>query len=197
MAAIYLASSSPRRRQLLEQIGLPFTVIKTDVDESVAPDLSPSEQVQLLSRRKAQWGAESNPQLNGIIIGADTIVVLDEQVLGKPNNSEQAYLMLQQLMGKTHRVLTGITLLDWPSGHVLSDCEETLVQMRTASKQELWRYIATNEPLDKAGSYGAQGMAAIFVTSVKGCYYNVVGLPLAKLTLMLSKMDVDVSAYWR
>ncbi len=195
MPTIYLASSSPRRRELLEQIGLPYTIVSFDVDESLSPGLSPVEQVIALSQRKA--GAAASISSEGIVIAADTVVVLDGQVLGKPANEAEALTMLERLQGNVHEVLTGITLLELAGDRVFSDFERTEVQMRDVSRDELMRYIATKEPFDKAGSYGVQGLAAVFVAGIRGCYFNVVGLPLFKLTQMLKKFDVDVSNYWR
>lgn len=195
MPTIYLASSSPRRRELLDQIGLPYTIISLDVDEKLAPGLSPIEQVITLSQRKA--GAAASISSEGIVIAADTVVVLDGQVLGKPANEAEALIMLERLQGNVHEVLTGITLLELTGDRVFSDFERTEVQMRNVSRVELMRYVATKEPFDKAGAYGVQGLAAVFVTGIRGCYFNVVGLPLFKLTQMLKEFDVDVSNYWR
>ncbi len=195
MPTIYLASSSPRRRELLDQIGLSYIVITTEVEESLPPGLSPVEQVIMLSRRKA--GAAAPKLAEGIVIAADTIVVLDGQVLGKPANKIEALAMLERLQGGIHEVFTGITVMELSGSRVLSDYERTEVQMRDASRDELMRYVATKEPFDKAGAYGVQGLAAVFVAGIRGCYFNVVGLPLFKLAQMLKKLEVDVSNYWR
>lgn len=195
MPTIYLASSSPRRRELLDQIGLPYTIITVDVDESLSPGLSAAEQVIALSRRKA--GAAASMRSEGIVIAADTVVVKDDRVLGKPADAAEALAMLEQLQGDVHEVFTGITLQELPGHRVVSDYERTEVEMRHVSREELERYVATKEPLDKAGAYGVQGFAAVFVAGIRGCYFNVVGLPLFKLTEMLKKFDVGVSNYWR
>ncbi len=192
---IYLASSSPRRRELLDQIGLPHTVITMEVDESLPPGLSPVEQVITLSRRKA--GAAAIKLAKGIVIAADTVVVLDGQVLGKPANETEALAMLERLQGTIHEVFTGVTVIELPGSRVLSNYERTEVQMRDVSRDELVRYVASKEPFDKAGAYGVQGLAAVFVAGIRGCYFNVVGLPLFKLAQMLKELDVDVSNYWR
>jgi len=192
---IYLASSSPRRRELLDQIGLPHTVITMEVDESLPPGLSPVEQVITLSRRKA--GAAAIKLAEGIVIAADTVVVLDGQVLGKPANETEALAMLERLQGTIHEVFTGVTVIELPGSRVLSNYERTEVQMRDVSRDELVRYVATKEPFDKAGAYGVQGLAAVFVAGIRGCYFNVVGLPLFKLAQMLKELDVDVSNHWR
>ncbi|AGL02652.1 Maf family protein [Desulfoscipio gibsoniae] len=195
MPNIYLASSSPRRRELLNQIGLPYTVITIEVDESLPSGLSPAEQVVALSRRKA--GAAAQKLSEGVVIAADTVVVQNGEVLGKPADETEAMSMLERLQGAIHEVFTGITVMDLPGGRVLSDYECTEVQMREVSKDELARYIATKDPLDKAGAYGVQGVAAVFVDGIRGCYFNVVGLPVFKLAQLLKKINVDVSKYWR
>jgi len=195
LPTIYLASSSPRRHELLDQIGLPHTVLTLEVDESLPPGLSPADQVVSLSRRKAN--AAFSKLVEGIVVAADTVVVLDGLILGKPANETEALEMLDRLQGGIHEVFTGITVLELSSGRVLSDYERTEVQMRNVSRDELMRYVATKEPLDKAGAYGVQGRAAVFVAGIRGCYFNVVGLPLFKLTQLLKKLDVDVSNYWR
>jgi len=191
---IYLASSSPRRRELLSQIKLPYQILTREVDETLPPGIPPAEQVLTLSRRKAAAAAE---KLNaGIIIAADTVVALGEVVLGKPQNAAEALDMLDRLQGKVHEVYSGITLLEMPGNRMLSDYERTEVIMRPASRAELARYVATDEPMDKAGAYGIQGLAAVFVTGIKGCYYNVVGLPVSKLVTMLGEFGIDVTACW-
>lgn len=195
MPTIYLASSSPRRRELLEQIGLSHTVINMEVDESLPPGLTPIEQVVALSRRKAD--AAAHELAEGIIIAADTVVVLDGKVLGKPADETAAHAVLERLQGVVHEVFTGITVMELPGGRLLSDFERTEVQMREVSRGEIARYVATKEPFDKAGAYGVQGLAAVFVAGVRGCYSNVVGLPLFKLARMLKELGVDVSEYWR
>ncbi|SFG76418.1 septum formation protein [Desulfotomaculum arcticum] len=194
MPEIYLASSSPRRRELLGQIKLPHQILTMEVDETLPPGIPPAEQVLTLSRRKALAAAEKLDA--GIVIAADTVVALDEIVLGKPRNAAEALDMLERLQGKAHEVFSGITLLKIPGNRVLSDYERTEVIMRRAGRAELARYIATGEPMDKAGAYGIQGLAAVFVTGIKGCYYNVVGLPVAKLVTMLREFGINVTACW-
>ena len=194
MPQIYLASASPRRRELLSQIKLPYQILTREVDETLPPGIPPAEQVLTLSRRKAAAAAE---KLNaGIIIAADTVVALGEVVLGKPQNAAEALDMLDRLQGKVHEVYSGITLLEVPGNRMLSDYERTEVIMRHAGRAELARYAATGEPMDKAGAYGIQGLAAVFITEIKGCYYNVVGLPVSKLVTMLGEFGIDVTACW-
>lgn len=194
MSQIYLASSSPRRRELLSQIKLPYQILTREVDETLPPGIPPAEQVLTLSRRKAAAAAEKLDA--GIIIAADTVVALGEVVLGKPQNAADALDMLERLQGKVHEVYSGITLLEVPGNRMLSGYERTEVIMRPAGRAELARYAATDEPMDKAGGYGIQGLAAVFVTGIKGCYYNVVGLPVSKLVTMLGEFGIDVTACW-
>ncbi|MBD3384315.1 septum formation inhibitor Maf [candidate division KSB1 bacterium] len=173
-----LASASPRRAQLLSLIGLPFSIKPSRVDEDQFLESDPQKHVLLLSLHKARdvaAGAE-----NSIVIGADTIVVLDSKILGKPQNSHEAYSMLKALSGKVHRVYTGFSLIDTSSGNAISDYEMTKVYFRTLEDFEIKRYIETKSPMDKAGAYGIQDLSAVFVRRIEGCFYNVVGFPLAK-----------------
>lgn len=193
-AEIYLASSSPRREMLLRQIGVPFTRLVKPVDESVDPNLSPARQVEIVAERKATGVAG---ELNrGLVIGADTIVVCNGRVMGKPGTPAEALEMLLALQGNTHEVYTGLFLQDVATGRVAVAHEKTLVRLRRATVDELERYVATGEPMDKAGAYAAQGMGAIFIEEIRGCYYNVVGLPLMRLVLMLRQFGVDVTHGW-
>ncbi|TYO98038.1 Maf family protein [Desulfallas thermosapovorans] len=195
MPTIYLASSSPRRRELLDQIGLPHVVFTVDIDETLPPGLPPAEQVMSLSRSKAEAAAATLAE--GIVLAADTVVVLGGEVLGKPENESAARVMLERLQGNTHEVYTGITLMELAGGRVLSGYERTEVRLREMSRAEIEHYVATKEPLDKAGAYGVQGRAAVFVAGIRGCYFNVVGLPLFKLAQMLKELNIEVSQCWR
>lgn len=194
MPNIYLASSSPRRRELLNQIRLPHTVLAMEVDESLPPGLSPAEQVMALSRRKAAAAAEQ--LADGVVIAADTVVALGDMVLGKPENRAEALDMLERLQGATHEVYTGLTVLKLPGGRMLTDYERTGVEMRPAGRAELERYVRTGESMDKAGAYGIQGLASVFISGIRGCYFNVVGLPVFKLVQMLKELGIDVTEYW-
>ena len=183
---IILASASPRRAQLLKQIGLPFVVSASNIceDRDIASD--PVHHVLELSRCKAQDVAARLG--TGLVLGVDTIVVLDGSILGKPGSPEEAKHMLRRLSNRTHYVFSGLTLLRAEGGQMCSDVSRTEVDMRALSDEEIEAYVATGEPLDKAGAYGIQGRAAPFIREIHGCYYNVVGLPLSKLVDMLKAM---------
>ncbi|MDE7244071.1 MAG: Maf family protein [Oscillospiraceae bacterium] len=184
MPHIILASHSPRRRQLLEQAGLhDFSVLVPEVDEAYDPSLPPAEIVAALSRRKAEAAARlAGP--GALVIAADTMVFLDGLRLGKPNGEEEAFSMLSALSGRTHQVRTGVTVC--MDGHTDTQVQTTGVTFRTLTPPEIRRYIRTGEPMDKAGAYGIQGRAALFVTGICGDYCNVVGLPLCLLGRMLA-----------
>lgn len=190
MRKIILASSSPRRADLLRQIGLPFDICVRPVDESCPPGLPPHVLVEVLAARKAAAVAETAGE--GLIIGADTVVVRRKQVLGKPDDENEAVRMLQNLSGGAHAVFTGLALLDAASGRSLVRHEKTRVHFKRLAEDEIRRYVATGEPLDKAGSYGAQGRGAVFVRGIEGCYSNVVGLPLSLLAEMLKEFGRPV-----
>ena len=173
---LILASGSPRRKEILDTMGLEFSVDISDADESFAG--TPEEMVLELSRRKAQAVA---PRHSGaMILAADTLVFGDE-VLGKPHSAEEAKRMLAGLSGRWHSVYTGVTMIDTRSGKTLSRADVTRVHFVALTAQDIDAYVATGEPLDKAGAYGIQGYGSVFVASISGDYNNVVGLPLAKV----------------
>lgn len=189
--ALILASKSPRRRELLAQMGLTDFEIHPAVGEELAkPGLTPPELVQALALHKAREVAEQFAQPGDLIIGADTIVVLDGQVLGKPHNEAHALEMLTALAGREHHVYTGVAVLQ--DGRELAQVEDTAVWFRDASQAELNRYIATGEPMDKAGAYGIQGRGGLLVSRIEGDYTNVVGLPIVRLAGMLAQFGVTV-----
>lgn len=189
--ALILASKSPRRQELLAQMGLTDFEIHPAVGEELAePGLTPPELVQALALHKAREVAEKFAQPGDLIIGADTIVVLDGQVLGKPHNEAHALEMLTALAGREHHVYTGVAVLQ--DGRELMQAEDTAVWFRDASEAELRRYIATGEPMDKAGSYGIQGYGAMFVSHLEGDYFSVMGLPLCPLCRMLRVFGVSI-----
>ncbi|MFQ5605542.1 MAG: Maf family protein [bacterium] len=181
---LYLASKSPRRAQLLKLIGLPFEVIDSHYDESDETYTIPEVQVMELAQKKAVKVAENIKE--GLIVGADTVVVLENDILGKPAHADEALKMLLQLSGRTHTVYTGFALVDKPSEMMHSDFQRTRVTFRKIHQHEIEHYIKTDNPLDKAGAYGIQDKSAIFVEKIDGCFYNVVGFPLTKFYLSLS-----------
>lgn len=188
--SIILASNSPRRRELLAQIGIrDFQILSPDVDEAVEPGLSPARMVEALSLRKAQ-AAAGRAGADDLIIAADTVVALDGRVLGKPQDQGEAFAMLSALSGREHRVYTGVTVLG--GGQAATEHEETAVTFRALSPEEIRDYIATGEPMDKAGAYGIQGVGALLVQGIRGDYCNVVGLPLFRLGRMLSGFGVKL-----
>lgn len=190
MRKIILASSSPRRKKLLEQLGLTIKVIPSNIDEKLNPRLKPQSQVETLSLQKAQAITPSFP--DAIIIAADTLVSIGEDILGKPTSLLDAKRMLKKLSGKTHAVYTGFTIIDTKSKKSITDSEKTLVTFKKLSDKEIASYIKKEHPLDKAGSYGVQGVGAVLVERIEGDFFNVVGLPVAKLTQTLKKFAIEV-----
>ncbi len=183
---IILASRSPRRVQLLRQIGLSFTSQESGVDERIAEGTAPEDAVRQLSLEKARHVASRLH--NGIVIGADTIVVLDGAILGKPLSKEDAVSMLSRLGGKTHTVFTGFALLDVESKRSYIDYEKTEVTFRQLGKEEIEGYVQSGSPMDKAGAYGIQDdYGAVFVERINGCFYTVVGFPLSKFYTALNR----------
>lgn len=185
---IILASGSPRRRELLSQMGLPFRVLVSDADETVDSSLSPADQVALISRRKAEAVAVQCP--GALVIAADTIVALEDRVMGKPHSKEEAVEMLSTLQGKTHQVYTGLTLQRDERTQTHVEC--TAVTFRPMSGAEIEAYVATGEPMDKAGAYGIQGLGGMFVEGIRGDYFNVMGLPICRLGTALKAFGVEV-----
>lgn len=190
MATIILASSSPRRSQLLEQIGVKFMVDSKEVDENIL-DLSAEELVKTLSLRKAKAVAEKYQE--GIIIGADTVVAVGGQIYGKPKDKDQAREMIKSLSGKYHEVLTAIALVD-ASGlrKNIQKVVSSKVYFNQLSDEEIERYLSWDEYKDKAGGYGIQGKGAVLVEKIEGCFYNIVGLPLSTLIAAFKEMGVDI-----
>ena len=184
---LILASQSPRRKELLSLFQLPFVVRVADIDETMDATADPAEEVARVSRRKA----EAVPrEADDIVIAADTIVVLEGEILGKPASEAHAKAMLAALSGKDHQVMTGLTVMK--GSRALTHTEITDIHFRDLSQKEIRRYVATKDPLDKAGSYGIQGGAAIFVQWLKGDYYNVMGLPVCKLYEMLCALAPEL-----
>lgn len=175
---LILASVSPRRANLLRMIGLDFEVVDSQLDERNETYSIPEVHVLELAQKKALKVAENIK--NGLIVGADTIVVLNNQILGKPSDAKEAKQILRQLSGNTHTVYTGFALIEQPSGDIVSEYERTHVSFREIEAEEIDRYIRSGSPLDKAGAYGIQDQGAIFIDRIDGCFYNVMGLPIAK-----------------
>ena len=178
---ILLASGSPRRRELCTAMGLTFTIRTSDADESIEAGTPPREAVKLLSRRKA----EAVLPEEAIVIAADTVVALGDTILGKPQSEAEARAMLSMLSGKTHAVYTGVTVAY--RGKFFTEADETLVTFRTLTEAEIATYVATGEPMDKAGAYGIQGKGGALVSAISGEFDNVVGLPCRLLAALLQK----------
>ncbi len=187
---IILASQSPRRKELLSQMGLRgFKVTSPEVDETVEEHLPPAQVVEELSRRKALAGARHADQ-DDLIIAADTVVALEGAVLGKPADQREAFAMLSALSGNRHYVYTGLTVIQ--GDQVVTQHECTTVTFRELEPEEISHYIATGEPMDKAGAYGIQGLGAMLVSGIEGDYFNVVGLPIFRLSRILAGFGLDL-----
>jgi nucleoside triphosphate pyrophosphatase len=184
---LILASASARRAEILREAGIPFAVLSSAIDETPIPGESAADLVQRLADAKAELVA-ARAVGPAIIIAADTEVVLEGAVLGKPRTSEDARKMLEKLSGRTHLVVTGVTLIRLPDAERRRFVETTQVHFRAISDEELTRYLATEEPFDKAGSYAIQGRAGRYIPRIEGCYFNVVGLPLAHLCRVLGEL---------
>lgn len=190
---IVLASSSPRRQELIRSLGIPFEVIVSEVDENISTTMSPEKIVEELSTRKAKEVLEQlQEKKQGVVIGSDTVVVFQGQVLGKPKNRQDAFDMLQGLQGNNHQVYSGIACIDIETKKHMVKHRMTSVKIKPLSEQQIRNYINTGEPMDKAGSYGIQALGATFVEKIDGDYFNVVGLPLSLLSDMLKEFDIEV-----
>ena len=183
MRRLVLASASPRRRELLSQAGFFFEVHPAHVNEDLRPEEDPIAYVVRLAREKARTVYRLLEDPEAIVLGADTTVTLDGHILAKPDDSSDAGRMLRMLSGRTHRVITGVAIATSAGTEVAA--EVTGVQFLTLTDEEIAAYIATGEPMDKAGAYGIQGYAAKWIPRIEGCYFNVVGLPLALVSTML------------
>ena len=173
---IILASASPRRAELLKQIGVEFELAPSQIEERPHPDEAPGDYITRIARAKVIAVARGRDA--GLVIGADTVVVLDGRMIGKPQNKADAHRLLRQLSGKWHAVLTGVALYDVETRHEVADYEKTLVKFAQLNDAEIEWYVNTGEPMDKAGAYGIQGLGGLFVDEIAGNYYNVVGLPI-------------------
>ena len=190
--SIILASQSPRRRQLLGQIGLDHFIVRPARGEEVMdPALSPAQLVEELSRQKAREVAGASDP-GDLVIAADTVVAIDGRVLGKPHDREEACAMLSALSGREHTVYTGVTVCR--DDRMLTQHEATQVRFRPLSPREIRAYVDSGEPMDKAGAYGVQELGALLVEGIRGDYFNVVGLPLCRLGQMLSQFGMELLA---
>jgi septum formation protein len=191
---LLLASGSPRPAALLGERGVPFHTVVRDAPEFIDPRLSPEAQAVALAERKAR--AVASGREIGIVLGADTIVVLDSELLGKPADEADATRMLSQLSDQEHRVVTGIAVVDAASSSLRTSAVSSIVRFRTLSDEEINRYVATGEPHGKAGAYAIQGLGAGLVSTLDGCFTNVVGLPLCETARLLTAAGIIVSSPW-
>lgn len=182
---VILASQSPRRRELLGLTGLDFRVQAADIDETMDPGKPPYDEVARVSRKKADAVERGS---DDVVIAADTIVVCGDRVLGKPKDEAQAKQMLSLLSGREHQVMTGMTVLR--ADRAVTVTEVTHIRFRELTEAEICAYVATGDPMDKAGAYGIQGGGALFVTGMDGDYYNVMGLPVCRLTMILRQLGI-------
>ena len=188
MKRIILASSSPRRKELLAMTGLPFDIVPSGYEEDNALPLPPAELVAQLALGKAQWVAERHPE--ALVIGADTLIAMDGQVYGKPHGKEDLVATLKKFSGRSHSVFSGIALVE--NGRTATESVETKVFFRELGDDEIARYAETDEWRDKAGGYGIQATGALFIEKIEGDYFNVVGLPLCRLGQRLREFDVTL-----
>ncbi len=187
---VILASSSPRRRELLEQAGLEFSVDPLETDEKLDGSPEPEELARSISLMKARSAVQRHP--GSIVIAADTFGVLDGRLLGKPDDAAHARRMLKYMSGKCHEVLTGFTIIDSGSGKTVSRVVRTKVYFKKLSSGQIDKYVETGEPLDKAGAYAIQGLGAALVEKVEGDYFNVVGLPVRALAMELERFGIEL-----
>ena len=190
MKKIVLASASPRRKELLEQIGLEFEVDPSNCEEVMHSELEPHELAKSLSFQKAEEVAKKHP--TAIIIAADTFIVFEDKLMGKANSKAEARRMLTALNDNSHSVITGFTILDTDNNSTVSSSVETKVHLRKMTPEEIESYVASGEPLGKAGAYAIQGLGSVIVKGIEGDYSNVVGLPLTSLTKVLRGFGVSV-----
>ncbi len=186
----YLVSHSPRRHELLKRVGIPFVIVKrSEVDESVESSVNPAFFAEKLAKNKVK-AALIPSDANGFILGFDTIVYIEDEILGKPDNKEQACLFLKRLSGSWHDVFTGVAVMRTKDRKIESDVEITKVKFSKMTHSEIELYVNSGEPLDKAGAYGIQELGALLVERIEGCFYNVMGLPLLRLTKVLERFNI-------
>lgn len=195
MRKIILASQSPRRQELLNNIGVKFEIIKSDFCENISRiDEKPEDIAEQLAYGKAK--NVSDKLEKGIVLGADTIVVLNGEIYGKPKDEKDAVRMLSNLSGKTHQVITGVALIDKENGKTVIEHETTNVTFNKLTKEEIDAYIKSGDYIGKAGGYGIQNKGSILISKIEGCYFNVVGLPINKVYRMLKELDEYVYEHW-
>lgn len=192
MKRLILASASPRRKQLLKQIGLVFEILPSNIEEKLNPRLKPLHQVEALSLQKAQATALMKEAKGAIILAADSMVAVADEIMGKPKDEKDARRMLRKLSGTTHAIVTGFTLVDTITGKKVTKSVETKVWFKKLSSQDISAYIKTKEPFDKAGAYAIQEVGSIFVEKIEGDYQGAVGLPLFALAKELKKFGIKV-----
>ena len=190
MKKLILASGSPRRKEILENVGLKFDVFKSDYEEDMSLAMEPAELAQYLSRGKAKDVAKKCP--DSVVVAADTFIVLGDEILGKPHTAEVARKTLNKISGQTLNVITGYTIIDTATYTLTSNSVTTKVSIKNLTDKEINAYIATDEPLDKAGAFGIQGYGALIVKEIHGDYFNIVGLPLFSVAQSLKKIGIDI-----
>lgn len=190
MRKIVLASVSPRRKQLLKKLGIDFIVVPSNIEEHLNPRLKPRSQVEELALQKAEAVAPQFP--DAIILAADTLVALGDEVIGKPQDEQDAKRMLKKLRGRMHTIVTGFVLFETVSKRTIIKSVETKVWFRKISPSEISNYLEKEKPYDKAGAYAIQDLGAIFIEKIEGDYFGAVGLPLYALAKELKKLDIDV-----
>lgn len=189
---IILASASPRRKEILENTKIKFRIIKSDIDEEILEDESPCQVAMRLAMEKSMDIATKNT--SSLVIGADTIVVLDDTILGKPKDEEDAINMLRKLSNKEHQVITGISLINLDANKKIIDYVVSNVKFKDLTEEDIKDYIRTKESLDKAGAYGIQGYGALLVEKIEGDYFNIVGLPISKISDLL-KVHFNINLF--
>lgn len=200
MPKLILASASPRRKDLLKQIGLEFEAYPADIDETSIGYADARKYAEEMSRQKALMVAKKFydiPDEEYLVLGADTTVEVDGTILGKPKDHADAVRMLETIQGRWHRVITGITLVNSRTREVITDSELTRVKIRRMTQEMIRAYLNTGESMDKAGAYGAQGFGSLIVERVEGCFFNVIGLPLHKLSLLLERQGVVMLSWYK
>ena len=190
---VILASASPRRKEILQNTKLNFDIQKSDIEEVILENESPEDMVVRLAYEKAFDVAKRNT--DRLVIGADTIVALDNEVLGQPKDQNEAYQMIKRLSNKTHKVITGISLINLKENKIIKDYVVSFVTFKDLSEDSIKDYINTNESLDKAGAYGIQGYGALLVKNIQGDYFNIVGLPISRLSDLL-KNHFDINLFY-